>query len=652
MRSKLYIVLIYFVSFSLLPRNVYSDDLLDLSFEELMAIKISSTSFFETSVAESPGYVQVFDLGKLELGAYYTLSDILEHYAVGSSIGSHPRQGALHGVRGVLIDNSAKTPLMVNGQQINPRSHFGSSLSLNSPFLGDMQRVEVINGPGAIIHGSGAINGFINLIPKNGEDHEGGFATVTYGHKDQLKKLESGYGINYGSKKNVYIYGGVIGADGFEADKGYGLDDAAYGDYETKAWEEDNFRLSTFWNHENFSLQAFYQELNSSSQTSTEFSSGGPQLHYPFHTSALGLQPKLIIELTDTESLEIVESFFWHEHSYPNTGTPTGGREMHWENKAIFRTTRFEDHSIAVGGLYGLKEFDAGNQFFNSDVSGPFESVDTEWQEYSLFFEDTWTVTEKLTLSMALRYDKYKMDEVTTNGISYTPEDEDQWSPRITLAYQINDFHNIKLSYQHGFRMPDASYYDWFTQNNNAAEALDYQTATLEPESMDSYELNYMWDVTQKLSLGVNLFYNEYKDQLAWGNLQNIWSDSQVTDINTYNGVTWGGGQFQNSMDESQSYGGEFIVNYYLLENVHTSLSYGYTKLADVDVQKYPSHQIKWNTSAQFLNNKLTLGFNYLFNSSYQDGQTPGHDDIYGDQRHLVDIFTSYKNSREFDCPF
>ncbi|NQZ60039.1 MAG: TonB-dependent receptor, partial [Lentisphaeraceae bacterium] len=510
-------------------RSIY-----DYSYEELAQLSITSTSFFEMSIAESPGYVQVFDLSKLELGAHYSLSNIIEQHAVGSSIGSHERHGALHGVRGIIIDNSAKTLLMVNGQQINPRSHFGASLSLNSPFLGDIQKVEVINGPGAIIHGSGAINGFINLIPKNGQENNGGFTSLTYGFKDQLAKLESGYGLSFSPEHNLYVYVGVIDAEGFEANEGYGLNKADYSSYKTKAWTNDNFRISTFWKFQSFNLQAIYQELNASTHNALEPNAA--------HSTYLALQPRLTINIGSSEDLEIVNSLFWHEHAFVFSGLIQGGREWHSENKLIFRTTRLTNHSLALGGLYGIKQFDQEKQFFRNKLKGGAEAADTNWQEYSFFMEDIWHATEKFNISLGLRYDKYMLEEINTSGISFSPEDGDQLSPRLALHYQINNSHNIKLSYQHGFRMPDAAYYNWFTINNNAAQALGFESVTLEPETMDSYEFNYKWNTTQRFTLELNLYYNEFEDQLSWGPLQNIWTDAEVLAINAFNGVTWGGG--------------------------------------------------------------------------------------------------------------
>ena len=191
------------------------DNLFDMSLEQLMEVEIAVASFFKVSTAKAPGYVLAYNMDDIGIGSVRTIADLLELHAPGNSVGGHQRQGRLHGVRGIMIDNNAKTLYMRDGQQINYRMHFGYMIGLLSPMLGDIQRVEIINGPGAILHGSGAINGLINEIPKTGQSHPGFFTRYEYGVREKSHLSEVGYGLQYGEKRDVYIYGGRYCASGF-----------------------------------------------------------------------------------------------------------------------------------------------------------------------------------------------------------------------------------------------------------------------------------------------------------------------------------------------------------------------------------------------------------------------------------------------------
>src|ERR1022692_526061 len=51
--------------------------------------------------------------------------------------------------------------------------------------LEDLDRIEVIRGPGATLWGANAVNGVINIITKSAKDTQGGLLSVTYGTEDQ-----------------------------------------------------------------------------------------------------------------------------------------------------------------------------------------------------------------------------------------------------------------------------------------------------------------------------------------------------------------------------------------------------------------------------------------------------------------------------------
>jgi len=86
-------------------------------------------------------------------------------------------------------------------------------------------------------------------------------------------------------------------------------------------------------------------------------------------------------------------------------------------------------------------------------------------------------------------------------------------------------------------------------------------------------------------------------------------------------------------------------VTFQPVSNTEVRLSYGYVK-SDADAVRYPSHQIKLNTLSYFFNNRLALGLDYLFNSSYSKSNLPVADDVYREDRHLVDISLLYNITR------
>ena len=65
--------------------------------------------------------------------------------------------------------------------------------------LQDIDRIEVIRGPGATVWGENAVNGVINIITKNAKDTQGGLIAAGGGNPDK--------------SINVARYGGVLADD-------------------------------------------------------------------------------------------------------------------------------------------------------------------------------------------------------------------------------------------------------------------------------------------------------------------------------------------------------------------------------------------------------------------------------------------------------
>ncbi|MEN6332874.1 MAG: TonB-dependent receptor [Phycisphaerales bacterium] len=623
------------------------NDYFDMSIEELMEIEVQSAAFFPTTTAKAPGYAIVYDMNEVRNGSARTLSDLMELYVPGAVSGAHERQGRLIGVRGLEIDNNAKTLVMWDGEQINYRSHYGYMVGMLSPFLGDVSRVEVIHGPGAIQHGSGAINGFINMVPKTGSSDPGLYSHYEYGFMEQSNLIETGYGLQYGEGRDLYVYGGGYAAEGFEPDNTYGVDKNYTQDIDAFGFAQDNYRFSTAWNHDALSLNWWTYSLNPRKNSTNEFGY--------FMNRAMGVQPKYTFELSDTESVDLIGAMEWMDfgtRGHNGEDFLKGGSERHAQIKPVFKTTRIERHQIALGGLYGYKKFRNDDFYLDGDPNGGFESIDADWYEVGAFTEDTVSLTDRLTLSLGLRYDEYSLGTMSgfwpEESVRYTPEEMDgHFSPRVALAVVVDDTTNVKGSYQHGFRMPDVAYYQFNLYNNSIAESLGYPTYPLEPETMDSWTVSLQKIFSKRLEGGLNLFYNTFNDQLSWGPLTNSWTEEQAAAIGAVSQAPWG--MFQNSEGRFDIWGFEALAKYKLTENTTVGGSYGFADIVNNEVeQRYPPHQVKLNLTSRFLQDRLLVGLDYVFNSHYTHEINPTMADYYEDSRNLVNASVVYKVTDHF----
>jgi outer membrane receptor protein involved in Fe transport len=616
------------------------------------------------STKKAPGYSTVIDLNKIENSPERTLEQLLEFYAPGIHTARHERHGALIGTRGVLIDNNAKTLVMLDGQALNQRSHFGYTAPLQLPLMGDWKAVEIINGPGAIVHGSGAINGFINLIPKSGTEFPGLFVNTELGFVEGLEKVEAGYGIPYGDRKDLYLYGGVVGAEGTTRDEDWGSPSTPTNkDHYVFGHPAPSFKVASYWHHENFGLNFLLQETNINHggdiDQSVKSDSG-------WHHGIIALRPKYTLDITDTDSLEFLGSFEFSEHNSFDEpgGQAQGGSEQHEEFKMIGRTTRFDKHSLAGGFLFGNRDFCPADSYLHSDPESSFESVAFGWREFGIFAEDVIELTDKWTASLGGRWDKVFYRSLLGYGLH--PKDSSNFSLRLATAYEFDPETVLKFSYQEGFRYPDARYHAYYFEP--MLNAIGLSMPTLEPETMSSYELNFSKKFPErKASVDLNAYYNTYKKMLHWHDFQEgdgYFPPGTVNYIlyedpsSPYGPGYYWFGEFTNARGDFDSIGGEVIVNWQPVDKTNVQFMYGYSRPENMEQLtnqglnlttddtdewiRYPKHQIKANITSLFLDDRLVLNVSMLYNDAYSTGDSSLLHPIYGRSRTVVDAMARY----------
>ena len=610
--------------------------------------QVSSAGFFTQDAKDAPGYSQVFKMEDIAKSPVRTLADLVENSVIGSQFGWHSGNGALIGTRGVLIDNSAKTLVMFDGEQMNQRMHFGYMRQINSPFLGDVDRIEVIQGPGAIVHGSGAINGFINLIHKNGNDSPGLTANLEYGIQDEFKKGEIGYGKTFGEDANIYLYAAACGAPGFGVVRSDGLG------RKQNAWayRDQNFKVSSYLKSNNFKLNFSFERLNVG-ENYTESLAG--ETLGSGHVTTMGLSPRYKFEL-DKSSLEVIGAWELFDNFNNSSASRAGGAEAHREIKIIYRNEMVDKHQFALGALYGNRDFRENKYYFSADYdsNSSNQAITTGLKEYGIFAEDIITLTDKLTASIGGRYDNAEFSTVTSlvsPGQSINPaKPGGHFSPRLAAAYDIDDTLTVKASYQQGFRYPDAYYYiTTFIWNRILSDGGLGSMAPLKPETMDSYEINLSKKFTESFACDLNLFKNYFKNQLTWG-----WFDAtdpgvvylrahpDLVPSNMSWMVDWPGG-FVNVADKSTAKGAELIGRASISKNISLKLGYAYAVTSNNLKYHYDNYQVKTDLVGKFMDDRLTVDLMYVYYPGYNLAK---HDlpsgSLYKKDSNTVDVAFNY----------
>src|SRR5712692_6270251 len=169
-------------------------DLADLSIEELGNIQITSVSKHSERLADAPASIFVItgeDIrrsGATRLPEALRLAPNLEVARINASSYAISARGFNQpsGIANKLL-------VLIDGRTVYTPLFSGVFWDAQDVMLEDVERIEVISGPGAALWGANAVNGVINVITRRSSDTQGGYA---YGRGGNL---ERGYGARYGS---------------------------------------------------------------------------------------------------------------------------------------------------------------------------------------------------------------------------------------------------------------------------------------------------------------------------------------------------------------------------------------------------------------------------------------------------------------------
>lgn len=172
-------------------------DLTNLSLDELMKVEVTSVSKHEQKLFEAPAAVHVITQEDIRRSGATCIPELLR-MVPGLHVAKINANKWAIGSRGFSGEFSNKLLVLIDGRAVYTPLFAGVFWDVQDVMLEDIERIEVIRGPGASLWGSNAVNGVINIITKKARDTQGGLITLGTGSE------EYGFG--------AVRYGGTIGS--------------------------------------------------------------------------------------------------------------------------------------------------------------------------------------------------------------------------------------------------------------------------------------------------------------------------------------------------------------------------------------------------------------------------------------------------------
>ena len=492
-----------------------------LSMQELMDLEVTSVSRRAEKLSETASAIQVITGGDIHRSGASSLPEALRLAPNLAVAQVSPSQWAIS-ARGFNSAISDKLLVMIDGRTVYTPLYAGVFWDVQDTFLEDIDRIEVISGPGGTLWGANAVNGVINVSTKEARDTQG--LLLLGGGGTEL----TGFGgVRYGGALAPNLHYRIYAKT---SDRDSSL--APDGDDGDNAWHmsQSGFRID--WDASAANLLTLQGDLyggriDMPGDGDTEVGGGnllGRWTHRFSPDSDLRLQWYYDRTCRDIPA-SISESLATHDFDLQHRFLAGERNEFVWG----FGYRRTDDHVVNPPTL-------------------AFLPGDLRQETFSSFVQDEISlVPERLTLTLGT-----KVEHNDYTGWEFQPGTRLAWKP---TAKQT-----VWTAVSRAVRTPSRIDRDLYAPGTPPFTILQ-GGPDFESEKLLAYELGYRVQPSSRLSLSVAAFYNDYDD---------LRSIEQVTPPATRpvvigNGLT------------AYSYGAEFTADYHVTDNWR--LQAGYTRL-------------------------------------------------------------------------
>src|SRR5688572_26133782 len=179
-------------------------DLADLTLEELASIVVTSVSKRAEPLINAPASIFVITNEDIRRAGVRTLPEALR-LAPNLQVARLNATKYAISARGFNNAIGNKLLVLIDGRTVYTPLFSGVFWDQQNVMLEDIERIEVISGPGATLWGANAVNGVINVITRTARDTQGTLASIGVGNRDQGVAVR--YGGRLGETGNFRIYG-------------------------------------------------------------------------------------------------------------------------------------------------------------------------------------------------------------------------------------------------------------------------------------------------------------------------------------------------------------------------------------------------------------------------------------------------------------
>ena len=530
-------------------------DPFELSLRELTQIKVSVSSHYQQSIHSSPGIVRVVDRASIERNGWQDLQQVLMHIpGVQISISKNGHSNIW--MRGVQNRNNNKVLLLIDGVPQHDQ-YYGNFHINNQVPLEHVKKIEVLNGPGGVVHGANSFSGVISISTRTQGKRIGGRLSQQNSYASSSSKEES-FGHDWyvdhdweSEMGNVYIFARSLKRDGFQPKYNrrgefYDRDTSVESQYLMAKYNHDSLNIQ--FNYSDYQYPYLYTKSDRWQGYDKQVISSNANYEYQINRD---LKLKL-------NGYYKIYDFNRPKRFYDGDRIEASGQSQHDTSaQGVDATVLWpvSDHRHVSFGISYNRDWARDTFEENTDFPINLASVttknvslveDTSRNVIGVFTEYQQKILKDHWLHLGVRHD-------------HLSDFENQSSYRISLTKESGGYYH-KLLFGTSYRVPSyreylKKYSDTYTQKN-----------PLQPEQM------------QTLELAVGFPFNNHEFLMVWysNRYQNFIKEVSINSVNSVDIASGDGDEYGFNFDQIDISGVELSWNWSVSKSlkINTQVSY------------------------------------------------------------------------------
>lgn len=163
------------------------DELLAMDIEALMEVEVTLASRGAQKLSDAAAAIYVITQEDIRRSGMTSIPELLR-MVPGLEVARITANKWAISARGFNGQFANKLLILMDGRSVYTPLYSGVYWDVQDTLLEDVERIEIIRGPGGALWGANAVNGVINIITKRAQNTQGGLMTAVGGN------LEQGFG--------------------------------------------------------------------------------------------------------------------------------------------------------------------------------------------------------------------------------------------------------------------------------------------------------------------------------------------------------------------------------------------------------------------------------------------------------------------------